>query len=68
MLKTLDALHVYFDANKQRLAKSAIQREAARAEEQRGLQEHPPAPQDVVIHYWKNNPAPMPADKEDSSR
>ena len=68
MLKTLDALHVYFDANKQRLAKGAIQREAARAAEQRRLQEHPPAPQDVVIHYWKNNPAPMPATKEEPSR
>ena len=68
MLKTLDALHVYFDANKERLAESYTHRETARAEEQRQLQEHPPAPQDVVIHYWKNDPAPTPANKEEPSR
>ena len=68
MLKTLDALHVYFDANKERLAENYTHRETARAEEQRRLLEHPPAPQDVVIHYWKNDPAPMPANKEEPAR
>ena len=60
-LAALNALHGFFDANKQRIAEAKAQREAARAEAQRQLEEHPPAPQDIVIHYWKNNPAPAPS-------
>ena len=68
MLTTLDALHVYFDANEERLTESYTHREKARTGEQRRLQEHPPVPQDVVIHYRKNDFAPMPANNEESAR
>lgn len=67
-LTVLNALHVYFDANKQRLAENSVQRTKANAERQRELSEHPPAPQDTVIHYWKNTPAPSPARTEDQTR
>lgn len=67
-LTVLNALHVYFDTNKQRLAENSVQRTKANAERQRELSEHPPAPQDTVIHYWKNTPAPSPARTEDQTR
>ena len=60
-LAALNALHVFFDANRQQIAKAKLQRETARADAQRQLAEHPPAPPDIVIHYWKNDPAPMPS-------
>ena len=52
-LAALEALHVFFDANKQQLAENYSQREKANAERQRWLKEHPPAPKDIVIHYWR---------------
>ena len=67
-MTALDALHVHFDANRQRLAENYIQREKATAERQRWLKEHPPVPQDTVIHYWKNSLAPSPARTEGQSR
>lgn len=67
-LTVLNALHVYFDANRQRLAESYLLREKANAERQRELKARPPAPQDTVIHYWKNTPALSPARTEDQSR
>ena len=67
-LTALNALHVYFDANKQRLAESYLLREKANVERQRELKEHPPAPRDTVIHYWKNTPAPGPARTGDQTR
>ena len=59
-LAALNVLHVFFDANKPRIAEAKAERETARADAQRQLEEHPPAPQDIVIHYWKNHPAPIP--------
>lgn len=67
-LAALNALHVFFDANKQRLAEGYVEREATRAEEARRVQEHPPAPPDIVIHYWKNDPAANTAPTEGQSR
>jgi hypothetical protein len=49
----LDALHVYYDANKQRLAEEYAQREAAEAERQQWLKDHPPEPKDIVVNYWR---------------
>ncbi len=49
----LDALHIYFDANKSRLMDEYSTREAANAERQRWLKAHPPIPKDIVINYWR---------------
>ncbi len=51
-LTALDALHVFFDANKPRLIAESAKREAAREERERWLKEHPPARRDTVINYW----------------
>jgi hypothetical protein len=50
--KALDALHTFYDANRQRLAEHYAKREAARIERERWLKEHPPVPKDTVINYW----------------
>ena len=55
-LAALDALHVYFDANKQRLIADAAKRQAALAEKERQLKEHPPAPKNTVINFWVDEP------------
>ena len=49
----LDALHVYFDANKQRLIDDYGKREAANATRQQWLKDHPPVPKDIVVNYWR---------------
>ncbi len=51
-LAALDALHAYFDSNKQRLIDDYAKREAANAARQQYLKDHPPVPQDTVINYW----------------
>ena len=51
-LTALDTLHVYFDANKQRLIDEYDEREAANAARKQWLEEHPPVPKDTVINYW----------------
>ena len=51
-LAALDALHVYFDANRQRLEEEYAKRESARIERERWLKKHPPVPKDTVINYW----------------
>ena len=60
-LAALDAIHVYVDANKQRLADEFAKREAAKARHAQWLKDHPPVPKDTVINYWKNNPVTNPA-------
>ena len=67
-LAALHALHVFFDANKQRLAEGYALREAARADEARRAQTPPPVPPDIVIHYWKNDPATNAAPSEGQAR
>lgn len=52
ILKALDALHTFFDANRQRLAEDYAKQETARIERERWLKEHPPVPKDTVINYW----------------
>ena len=51
-LKALDALHVFYDANRQQLADEYAKREAARIAREQWLKEHPPKPKDTVINYW----------------
>jgi hypothetical protein len=55
----LDALHVYYDANKQQLAEQYAKREAENAARAQWLKEHPPVPQDVVVNYWRK-PSELP--------
>lgn len=51
-LNALDALHVYYDANRQRLAEEYAKREAENAARAQWLKEHPPIPKDTIINYW----------------
>lgn len=58
-LAALNALHVFFEANKPQLARNYAQREAAKAEQLRQSKQHPSVPPDVIVNYWrKPNEAP----------
>lgn len=59
-LAALDALHVYYDANRQRLIEESVKLEAANEERARWLKDHPPIPKDTVINYWKKSSASKP--------
>ncbi len=48
----IDALHVYFDAHKQRLIEDHAKRMAARLAKEKWDKEHPPIPKDTVINFW----------------
>jgi len=53
-LEALDALHVYYDANRQTLADAYAKREVARiAEEQKPKQ--PQKPKDTIVNFWPGN-------------
>lgn len=60
-LAALDALHIYFDANKQRLVEEYTNREAARIAQEQWLKEHPPVPKDIVFNYWRKPSPPAKA-------
>lgn len=60
-LAPLDALHTYYDANKQRLIEDSIKLDAANAERAQWLKEHPPIPKDTIINFWFEQPK-RPAD------
>jgi len=62
-LAALDALHLYYDANRQRLAEDYARRDTMRIERERWLKEHPPVPEDTVINYWVGQGATAPVDK-----
>ena len=51
-LSALDALHVFFDANKDRLANEHAKRVADLTKQEQWLKEHPPKPQDTVVNFW----------------
>ncbi len=51
-LSALDALHGYFDANKQQLMDNYAKRQALNEERARRAKEHPPVPKDTVINFW----------------
>ena len=63
-LAALDALHLYYDANRQRLGDEHAKRQTANAERERWLKEHPPVPKDTVISYWKMDAAAIRASSE----
>ena len=51
-LAPLDALHTYYDANREHLAEEYLRHEAERTAREQWLKEHPPKPQDTVIRFW----------------
>ncbi len=51
-LAGLDALHVYFDAHRQKLIDAYVKREADRVAEEQWIRDHPPVPKDTVINFW----------------
>ena len=51
-LAPLDALHTYYDANRERLAEESARREAERIAHEQWLKEHPTVPKDTVIKFW----------------
>jgi hypothetical protein len=51
-VKWLDAMHAYFDANKQQMIDSYNASVAAQAAQAQWLLDHPPVPQDTVINLW----------------
>ena len=54
--EAMDALHAYYDANREQLTQAHQQRETARAIRERWHKEHPPVPKDTVIHFWRKTP------------
>ena len=53
VMTALDAIHPYYDAHREAMIRAYGEREAAKAEAERQLREHPPARKDTVINYWK---------------
>ena len=51
-LAPLDALHTYYDANRELLAEGYARREAERIAQEQWLKEHPQVPKDTVINFW----------------
>ncbi len=67
-LAALDALHVYFDAHKERLIEEYHKREAANAAREQWLKDHPPIPKDTVINYWIEAPKRLPKARKEVAR
>ena len=61
---TLDAIHPYYDTHRDALIQAYSEREAARAEAERQLREHPPARKDTVINYWRKPVPSVPPQNE----
>ena len=57
VMAALDAIHPYFATHRAALIQAYGEREAARAEAERRLREHPPVRKNTVISYWRK-PAP----------
>ena len=51
-LAVLDALHVFFDANRQRLAGEFAKGEAVRIAQEQRPKEPPTKPKDTVVNFW----------------
>ncbi|MEI8294448.1 MAG: hypothetical protein WCG66_10780 [bacterium] len=52
VLKVIEALHTYYDANAAKLAAEFQRREAEQAARERWLKEHPPIPRDTTVEYF----------------
>lgn len=55
-LTALDALHVFYDANKTRLAEEYVKREAENSAREQWLKDHPPFPKNTIINFWIEEP------------
>ena len=51
-LAALDALHAFYDANRQQIAETSAKREAARIEAESLSKVQPPKPPDTVVNFW----------------
>lgn len=54
-LAAMDALHVYFDANRQRLTEEFAKREAEKIAQEQRPKEPPPKPADTIVNFWPGN-------------
>ncbi len=64
-LAGMDALHRYYNANRNKLLEDCLEREASRLAQERWLAEHPPVPKDTIIHFWpKENSVYLGSGKE----
>jgi hypothetical protein len=52
VLKVIEAMHTYYDANVAKLAAEFRQREAEQEAHERWLKEHPPIPRDTTVEYF----------------
>jgi hypothetical protein len=52
VLKVIEALHTYYDANATKLAAEFRQREAEQAAHERWLKNNPPIPRDTTVEYF----------------
>lgn len=52
ILAAIDALHVFYDANRERLAIEYANREAARNQQEQWLRENPSKTQDTIVNFW----------------
>ncbi len=68
MMSALDAIHPFYDANREALIQSHAQREAARAERERALREHPAVKKNTVISYWRKPRPAAPPQNEGAPR
>ena len=66
-LAPLDALHTYYGANRERLAKEYARRQAELIVHERWIKGHHPAPKDTVISFWPKRAAPTRAVNEAAS-
>ena len=62
-LAPMDALHTYYDANRESLAEEYIRREGERIAREQWLKEHPPVPKDTVINFWPKKSRNYPTGK-----
>ena len=65
VMTALDAIHPYYDAQREALIRAYGEREAARAEAERQLREHPSARKDTVIRYWRKSAPAAPRQNEE---
>ena len=54
VLAPLDAIHIYYDANRERLHEEAGRRTAEWQAREQALKENPPKPPDTIIRFWPN--------------
>jgi hypothetical protein len=58
-VRTIEDLHRYFDAHRERLIACRAQREAAQNAHEEWLKANPPVPEDIVVNYFPiNSPEP----------